>query len=52
MVIGVNKPYIGMRMKHTMDNKVKGSNLTRIRVGEKKFGGFFLGGEKIFFSPN
>ena len=48
MVIGVNKPYLGMGMKHTMDYKVKGSNLTRIRGGEKNLTGF-RGGEKNFF---
>ena len=40
MVLGGNKPYLGKGMEHTMDNKVKGSNLTRLRGGEKKFDGF------------
>ena len=50
MVIGVNKPYLGMGMKHTMDYKVKGSNLTRIRGGAKKnLTGFRGGARKKFF---
>ena len=51
MIIGHNQPYLGMGIKHTRGNKVKGSNLTRIRGGEKIFDGF-LGRKKIFFSPN
>ena len=41
--------YIGM--KHTRGNKVKGSNLKRIRGGEKNLTGF-RGGEKKYFVRN
>ena len=36
-IIGHNQPYLGMGIRHTGGNKVKGSNLTRIRGGAKNF---------------
>ena len=48
MIIGHNQPYLGMGIRYTRDNKVKGSNLTRIRGGAKNFLTGFRGGEKIF----
>ena len=33
MIVGHNQPYLDMGIKHTRGNKVKGSNLTRIRGG-------------------
>jgi len=42
-----------MGIKYTRVNKVKGSNLTRIRGGRKNFRRVLGGGEKKkFFSPN
>ena len=49
MIIGHNQPYLGMGIKYTRGNKVKGSNLTQIRGGAKKFSTGFRGGEKKFF---
>ena len=47
MIIGHNQPYLGMGIKYTRGNKVKGSNSTRIRGGEKISMGF-RGDEKNF----
>ena len=49
MIIGHNQPYLGMGIKHTRGNKVKGSNLTRIRVGRKKIRRVLGGGREEKF---
>ena len=49
MIVGHNQPYLDMGIKHTRGNKVKGSNLTRIRGGVKKFSTGFRGGRKKIF---
>ena len=37
MIIYHNQPYLGIGIKHTRGNQVKGSNLTRIRGGQTNF---------------